>query len=85
MIEVIVHEGRNKVVAVIVARMSAQHQRLTDLVTRGFKGFGVQLGRQEFVGQTLIDQDASRVRRRIFERISRLLSWKAQVDSSGPR
>ena len=30
MIEVIVHEGRNKVVAVIVARMSAQHQRLTE-------------------------------------------------------
>lgn len=49
--QVVGHEGRNEVVAVVVARMAAQRQGLTGKGAGGFEQVWMQRVAQEFVGQ----------------------------------
>src|SRR5690606_41829716 len=56
----VIHEGAKEVMAVVVAYMAAQSERLIGLFTRGLEGFGVQLVFQEIVSQALVNQDPLR-------------------------
>ena len=56
------HEGGDKIVAVVVARVAAQRQGLAHELAGLFQFLGEQLGGQELVGQALVHQDAGRVR-----------------------
>ena len=55
--QVIGDEALDEVVAVIVAGMPTQGQSLPHRRARCFESFRLQLNRQKFVRQTLIDQD----------------------------
>ena len=62
--QVVVDKALDEVVAVVVAWLAAQLQRLADAGAGGFKGFGKELLFDEkFVRQALVDQDAAGVRR----------------------
>ena len=52
----IIHEATDEVVAMVVAGMPAQRQRLSDRCAGGFKQMGVKLLGQKLVGQALVDQ-----------------------------
>src|SRR5690606_4986650 len=58
--QVVIHEGADEVVTVVVAFMPPQGERLTGLLARSLESFGIQLILQEVVGQSLIYQDAFR-------------------------
>src|SRR5690606_21369970 len=49
-------KGGNEVVAVVVAGMAAQNQRLLRQGASRFKGLGIELLLQEAVGQALVNQ-----------------------------
>ena len=57
--DVILDEGGDEVIAVVVALVAAQRQRLTCLGAGGFENLGIQLFGQELIGLALIDQDAA--------------------------
>jgi hypothetical protein len=57
--QVVFDEALDEVVAVVVAGVAAQRQRLADRGAGGFEQVGMQLLGQEFVGQALVDQDAA--------------------------
>ena len=57
-LQVIVDHRGDEVVAVVIAGMAPQGQRLAGRRASGFEYFGEQLVGQEFVSQALIDQDA---------------------------
>jgi hypothetical protein len=57
MLQMILHEGLDEIIAMVVAFMAAQAQGMANLGTDLFKHVRVKLFFQEFVGQTLIDQD----------------------------
>ncbi|MPM95812.1 hypothetical protein SDC9_142967 [bioreactor metagenome] len=60
--QMVVDKALDEIVAMVVARMPAQRERLTGLGAGGFEGFGQQLlFDQELVGQALVDEDACRV------------------------
>ena len=62
--QVVVDEALDEVVAVVMARVAAQGEGLSHLGACSDQGLGLQLLlRQPGVGQSLIDQDAARVRR----------------------
>ncbi len=62
--QVVVDKALDEVVAVVIARMAAQRERLAQLVAGGLQGLGQQLFfMQKLVGQALVDQDAGRVGR----------------------
>src|SRR3546814_121031 len=61
-IDMVLHEGRDKVVAVVVAFVAAQYQGLACMCTGRLEGFRVQLLGQKPIGQTLVYQYASRKR-----------------------
>jgi hypothetical protein len=61
--QVVCHEGRNEVVAVVIARMAMQSQWLAGFGAGCFKQFGVQLLGEEFVVQPLVYAYAARVGR----------------------
>ena len=56
-------EGRDEVIAVVVAGMAAQGERLPGLGAGLLEDLGQQLLDQEFVAQALVDQDAAGERR----------------------
>lgn len=56
--QVVVHEALDEVVAVVVARVAAQRERLAHGRAGGLEQVRVQLLGQEFVGQALVDEDA---------------------------
>ena len=58
--QMIFHERRDEVVAVIVARMHAQRQRLRRFAAGRVEPPVLQLRFEEFVGVTLIDEDRAR-------------------------
>ena len=51
-------ERRDEIITVVVARLAAQRQWLTDAGAGAFEGFRPQLLGQELVGQPLVNQDA---------------------------
>ncbi len=55
--QVILDETGNEVVAVVVARMPTQQQRLPTLGTCLIEQLGLELGGEEAIRLTLIDQD----------------------------
>jgi len=63
MAQMLRHKTGNEIVAVVVARMLAQRERLLGRRAGGFKQMRMQLLGQKFVGQTLVDQDAAGVGR----------------------
>lgn len=56
MAEVVFDDARDEVVAVVVSFVPAHPRGLGSLLTGGFKQVGVQLRREEVVGQALVDQ-----------------------------
>ena len=56
--DVILHEGRNEIVVVVVTAMPTQGQRLLGSPASGFELMRQQFGIQELIVQALIDQDA---------------------------
>ena len=70
--------------------MAAQRQRLPGLRARGFEHVGVQLVREELVGEALVDEDAVRELRRIrardeFARIVLLPRFAVGAEITGER
>ena len=62
--QVVVDEALDEVVAVVMARVAAQGEGLSHLGACSDQGLGLQLlRRQPGIGQSLVDQDAARVRR----------------------
>src|SRR6185312_5114058 len=61
--QVVLHEGRDEVVAVVVAFMAPQLQRVTNFLRRFLEQVGMQLQLQELVRETLVDQDVRPARR----------------------
>ena len=57
--QMIFNEGIDEVITMVIAFMVAQCQRLLNTGAGCLEGFGMELFNQEFVGQSLIDQDAS--------------------------
>jgi hypothetical protein len=57
--QVVFHHAGDEVVAVVVARVPAQDQRLAGVAAGGFKQMRVQLLGQEFVGLALVDEAAA--------------------------
>lgn len=53
------NEALHKVVAVVVACVAAQRERLTGLCASCFQQMGVELIRQKFVTQALVYQNAA--------------------------
>src|SRR3569623_2151125 len=62
MAQMIVDEGRNEIIAVIVTRMPTQAQRLTGDTAGVLEHVGKELLGEKFVGQTLVDQNFPRER-----------------------
>ena len=59
----LIHQRLDEVIAVVIARVLAQRQRLAYLLASAGKSLGQQLLlQQEFIGQTLVDQNAFGVR-----------------------
>ena len=58
--QMIIHEGADEIIAMIVTLMPTQRQRLTYLRTRSLERFWIELGRQEIIRQPLVDQYAIR-------------------------
>ena len=58
--DVVGNKGRDEVVAVVVAAVPAQRQRLADGLAGRRDCFWMQLALQELVVQSLVDQDAGR-------------------------
>jgi hypothetical protein len=61
MSHVIFHKGRDKVVAVVVALVPPQGQRLSRLATRFFEDLGVELLFEELVRGPLVYQYAASI------------------------
>src|SRR5258706_8610780 len=55
--QVVFHESRKKKIAVVVASVAAQRQRLAGIAAGGLEYFGIELVGEEFIRQSLIDQD----------------------------
>ena len=58
--QMVFDEARNEVIAVVVAGVAAQFERLAGGAAGFLEGFRIQLLGEEFVGQALVDQDAVR-------------------------
>src|ERR687890_126833 len=56
--QVVRDEGLNEVIAVVIALVAAQRERLADGAASGLEPVGMQLVGQELVGQALVDEDA---------------------------
>ena len=56
--QVVFDEGRDEVVAMVVALVTPQYQRLCDGFTRLLQQVRMQLLNQKFIGHPLVDQDA---------------------------
>src|SRR5690606_5241358 len=67
MAEVVLHEGRDEVVAVVVALLHAQAQGLAALPAGFGEALGLQLALEEGVARALVDEDRRRVLRRTHE------------------
>ena len=60
--QVVGHEGGDEVVAVVVAGLEPQRQRLARDGADGLQPLGAELGGQEGVGLALVDQEVRRPR-----------------------
>ena len=60
--QVVGHEGGDEVVAVVVAGLEPQRQRLARGGAGGLQPLGAELGGQEGVGLALVDQEVRRPR-----------------------
>ena len=60
-LQVVVDERLDEVVAVVVPRVAAQREGLANLRARDLEQMGVQLPFQKLVRQALVDEDAARV------------------------
>ena len=81
--EVVGDERRDEVVAVVVAVVAPQCERLAGGEARGLEPIGVQLLGEKLVGQALVDQQMRRARAPAL--MSSVASGAAQVLRSAPR
>ena len=63
--DVVGHEGRDEVVAVVVTLVLAQRQLLARFEAGGLEQIGVQLLGEKLVGQALVDQQRRQARARL--------------------
>jgi hypothetical protein len=59
MSQVVFDEGLDEVIAMVVARLHAQMERLARFLTGGLESLGLQLLGQEAVRFALVDKDAT--------------------------
>ena len=59
MAQVLFDERRDEEIAVVVAAVPAQREALSGRRACRLEGFGMELLREEFVGQPLVDEDAA--------------------------
>src|SRR5882724_4695685 len=55
--QMIFHESGDEKVAVIIAFLAAQGERLAGIATGGLEYFGIELVGEEFICQPLVDKD----------------------------
>src|SRR4051812_41409434 len=55
--QMVLHEGRDEIIAVVVPLLHSQIERDAGVAARGFEQRGLQLGFEEAVGSALIDED----------------------------
>src|SRR4051812_17668833 len=55
--QMVLHKGRDEIIAVVVPLLHSQRERDAGVAARGFEQFGLQLGFEEAVGTALIDED----------------------------
>jgi hypothetical protein len=75
-LKVITQQRSDEVIAVIVAGLEAQRQRVARGLTRGGQQLGAQLRGQEFVGFALVHQQ-----RQLFAQACRDQRWVNTVNS----
>ena len=64
--QVIFHEARNEIIAVVVTRLKPQRDGITDLLAGRLEELWMQLALQELIATALVDEDR-RPARRVFD------------------
>src|SRR5262249_41691228 len=60
--QMVAHEGRNEVIAVVISRLASQRQRDIGLAAGGLQQFRLELLLEEIIGLADVDQEAGKLR-----------------------